>query len=331
MWAEETRASADGGPAVRPTSAAPAAVAAAAVRASADGAGPGARPAAGPTLVTQTMVLTRRLWRGYRRDPARNTSRFVVSAAMALLLASMEPAVAAATHIDSLQSLNNALGVVYLVLVSLSFDVAFEAQPFLAADRVVFYRERAARAYSPAPYALATAVVEAPYLLGQTLLFVLPVAGVVGAGASPGALLYVTVACVLTTAAMWLLAAALVAVTPIVFLASLLLSVLTSLSSLVAGYFAPFGLAPRFWGWTRFVNPSAFAVAGVASVLYGGVDTPITGAGDRPLRTVLENDYWFGGGQFPTPGAALGALGGACCVYAIFAYAGLRWLNFQTR
>ena len=242
----------------------------------------------------------------------------------------------APARVTSLQSLNNALGVVYLAVVSLAFDVSFEAQPFLAAERVVFYRERAAGAYGPAPFALATLAVEVPYLTAATLLYALPVAAAVGAAPSVGALAYFAAVAVLTTLALWLLAAALVHVTPIVFLASLLLSVLTALSSLLAGYFIPWGLAPPAWAWTRALNPAAYAVSGVASFLYGGgggggpvvADAP---GGPAPLADVLAATYWFGGGRFPSPGAALGGLAAVCGVCAGVAYAGLRWLNFQAR
>jgi hypothetical protein len=45
-------------------------------------------------------------------------------------------------------------------------------QPIVAAERVVYYRERAASMYSPMPYALAQGVAELPYLAAQAVLMV---------------------------------------------------------------------------------------------------------------------------------------------------------------
>lgn len=43
--------------------------------------------------------------------------------------------------------------------------------PMVGYERVVFYRERAASMYNPFAFGLALSVVEIPYLLMQTLIF----------------------------------------------------------------------------------------------------------------------------------------------------------------
>lgn len=45
-------------------------------------------------------------------------------------------------------------------------------QPVMSAERTVFYRERSSSYYSPGPYAIASGVVELPYLLAQSTLMV---------------------------------------------------------------------------------------------------------------------------------------------------------------
>ena len=47
-----------------------------------------------------------------------------------------------------------------------------QVQPVMAAERLVFYRERAASMYAPIPFAIATGVVEIPYLILQSGLMV---------------------------------------------------------------------------------------------------------------------------------------------------------------
>ena len=87
----------------------------------------------------------------------------------------MESGKGSADHIISLRESNNALGLLYLVAVVLSMDIAFEVQPFISSERAVYYRERAAGAALAGPQLLASAAVELPYLLAQTLLFAVPV------------------------------------------------------------------------------------------------------------------------------------------------------------
>ena len=45
-------------------------------------------------------------------------------------------------------------------------------QPTMAAERTVFYRERASAYYAPGPYSLATGIVELPYLAVQAVIMV---------------------------------------------------------------------------------------------------------------------------------------------------------------
>lgn len=49
---------------------------------------------------------------------------------------------------------------------------AITVQPLVAAERVVFYRERAAMLYAPGPYSLALGLAEIPYLLIQSIVMV---------------------------------------------------------------------------------------------------------------------------------------------------------------
>ena len=153
---------------------------AAARRASEDGRGRGATPPPRPRVWSFFKQHSMRAWRGYHRDPGRNTSRFLVTAVIALIISTMEAGKGKAEHVTSLKELNNALGLLYLVAVVLSMDIAFEAQPFLSAERLVYFREKAAGAALAGPQMLSAAVVELPYLLAQTMVFAVPVYLAVG-------------------------------------------------------------------------------------------------------------------------------------------------------
>ena len=214
-------------------------------------------------------------------------------------------------------------------------DVAFEAQPFVSSERLVYYRERAAGAALAGPQLLASAAVELPYLLAQTLLFAAPVYLAVGYDRSPGKFGFFFLVLSLVNAAMWLLAAALVQLTPAVFVASLCLSVACSLFSLLAGFMLPQPAMPPWWRWAFFANPVSYAMAAVAGSQYGDrsdvvvADAPA--GSPRELGALLSASYGFGGGGvFPSQWEAVAVLGAFCAVFAAGAYAGLR-MNWQKR
>ena len=136
-------------------------------------------------------------------------------------------------------------------------------------------------------------------------------------------------------AAMWLLAAALVQLTPAVFVASLCLSVACSLFSLLAGFMLPQPAMPPWWRWAFFANPVSYAMAAVAGSQYGDrsdvvvADAPA--GSPRELGALLSASYGFGGGGvFPSQWEAVAVLGAFCAVFAAGAYAGLR-MNWQKR
>ena len=318
-----------------PRSATAAAALAAARRASEDGRGRGAAPPERRGSLFHFRCHFVRNWRSYARDPSRNTARFLVTAAIAFIIATMESGKGTADRVVSLKELNNALGLLYLVAVVLSMDIAFEVQPFVAAERTVYWRERAAGAARPGPQMLASAAVELPYLLAQTLLFSVPVYWAVGYENSAAKFGFFFLVLSLVNAAMWLLATALVQLTPAVFIASLLLSVACSLFSLLAGFMLPRPLMPSYWKWAWFANPVSYAIAAVAGSQYGDRDDVFVAdapAGlPKELGALLSESYGFGGiGVFPSQWEAISVLCAFCALFAFGAYAGLR-MNWQKR
>ena len=139
----------------------------------------------------------------------------------------------------------------------------------------------------------------------------------------------------LVNAAMWLLAAALVQLTPAVFVASLCLSVATSLFSLLAGFMLPRPAMPPWWRWAFYANPISYAIAAVAGSQYG--DRADVLVADAPqgspmeLCALLSTSYGFGGaGVFPGQWGAVAVLYWFCAIFACGAYVGLR-MNWQKR
>lgn len=66
----------------------------------------------------------------------------------------------------------NIMGLIFSMSIFLGMLNCMAVQPVYGAERPVFYRERAARMYSPGPYALASALAELPYLAAQAIIMV---------------------------------------------------------------------------------------------------------------------------------------------------------------
>ena len=199
----------------------------------------------------------------------------------------------------------------------------------------MYFRERAAGAAFAGPSLLAASAVELPYLLAQTLLFAVPVYLAVGYERSASKFGFFFLVLSSLNAAMWLLAIALVQLTPAVFVASLFLSVFCSLFSLLAGFMLPKPAMPAFWRWAFYANPISYAMAAVAGSQYGHrndvfVEDAPSGF-PKELGALLSASYGFGGsGVFPSEWEAVAVLCAFCAVFAAGAYAGLR-MNWQKR
>ncbi|THG20017.1 hypothetical protein TEA_008551 [Camellia sinensis var. sinensis] len=78
------------------------------------------------------------------------------------------------------QDVLNGVGSMYTTIMFLATNACVSVLPVITADRVVFYRERAAEAYSAFPYAIAQVAIEIPYTLAQTLVYGIIVYAMIG-------------------------------------------------------------------------------------------------------------------------------------------------------
>ncbi|PPS08323.1 hypothetical protein GOBAR_AA12321 [Gossypium barbadense] len=69
------------------------------------------------------------------------------------------------------QDLFNAMGSMYAAVLFIGVQNASSIQPVVNVERTVFYREKAARMYSPMAYAFAQVAIELPYILVQTVTY----------------------------------------------------------------------------------------------------------------------------------------------------------------
>ncbi|KAJ0020073.1 hypothetical protein Pint_32396 [Pistacia integerrima] len=112
------------------------------------------------------------LWkqnRVYWRSPEYNVVRVAFTMVAALVFGSIFWDVS--SHRDTTKDLLMVMGALYAASLFLGVNSASSVQPIVSIYRTVFYRERAARMYSPFAYAVAQGVVEIPYIAVQTIIY----------------------------------------------------------------------------------------------------------------------------------------------------------------
>ncbi|KAJ4838233.1 hypothetical protein Tsubulata_050905 [Turnera subulata] len=105
------------------------------------------------SFLTQCLAcLWKQHW-SYWRNPPYTAVRFLLTTLIGILLGTMFWDLG--NKITKVQDLLNAMGSMYAAVLFLGVQNAASAQPVVAVERTVFYRERAAGMYSALPYALA--------------------------------------------------------------------------------------------------------------------------------------------------------------------------------
>ncbi|OMO66547.1 ABC-2 type transporter [Corchorus olitorius] len=98
-----------------------------------------------------------------RRDRNANSTREVAKKGMVLPFTPLA--------MRDANELTMITGAMYIAVMFLGVNNCQTAQPVVAIERTIFYRERAAGMYSALPYALAQVIVEVPYVLTQSAYY----------------------------------------------------------------------------------------------------------------------------------------------------------------
>ncbi|KAK1592033.1 hypothetical protein Q3G72_018095 [Acer saccharum] len=113
------------------------------------------------------------LWKqhlSYWRNPAYNLARLVFMIFAAFLFGTLFWQ--KGKEINNEQDLFNLLGSLYTAVIFLGINNCSSAQPYVATERTVLYRENFAGMYSPWAYSFAQVTIEVPYLMVQSIIYV---------------------------------------------------------------------------------------------------------------------------------------------------------------
>lgn len=274
-----------------------------------------------------TTCLWKQFW-AYWRSPSYNLVRLSFSFFTALLLGIIYWQ--QGTKINDQKDLLKMMGAMYGAMLFIGVNNCSSVQPFVDVEHQVFYREKAARMYSPIVYALAQVVVELPYTLFQTVVYGLITYSVIGFYWSVNKLfwyLFVTLCTFLYFTYYGMLT---VAVSPNVQVASVIAAVFYSIFNLFSGFLIAKPQIPGWWVWYYWICPLAWTLNGLITSQYGDMRKKINIDG-KPQQAVEDflKDYF--GFQRDFLGVVAAVLVIFPVLFALLFSISVSRLNFQKR
>lgn len=264
----------------------------------------------------------------YWRNPQYNAIRFFVTIILGLMFGAIFWGKGEEIHKQ--QDLLNLLGAIYAAVIFLGSINTSSVQAIVAVERTVFYRERAAGMYSALPYALAQAGIEAIYVAVQTICYSLLLYPMIGFEWKAGKFLWFYYFMFTSFIYFTLYGMMLVALTPGVQFAAIVMAFLLSFWNLFTGFLIPRTQIPVWWRWYYWASPNAWSLYGLITSQLGdkGSLIQVPGEGDMAIKQFLKDFLGYDYGFLPAVAAA--HIGWCLLFFFVFAY-GIMFLNFQRR
>ncbi|EIE25913.1 ATP-binding cassette transporter [Coccomyxa subellipsoidea C-169] len=218
-------------------------------------------------LGSQLGQLLVRNARCYWRTPDYNATRMAISFGVALIFGSMYWMRATRRLLP--KDILNIQGALYFCTFFMGIVNSLIVQPVAAAERTVFYRERAAGMYSVAAYSLAMGLVEVMYNMFQAILYSSIVYFMVGFSSSAGSFFWFAFFMFATLQYCTMYGIMAVAVTPNLMMAAVLSSAFFAMWNLFAGFIIPKPRIPDYWSWYYYLNPFAWSIYGLVASQLG--------------------------------------------------------------
>lgn len=266
----------------------------------------------------------------YWRSPDYNATRILMTCLTALVYGivyinqgKLHPPVEVAT-------VQNIMGMGFSIAIFLGMFNAMNVQPLCTAERMVFWRERAASMYSPFPFALAMGLSELPYLVVQTVLMACISYWMVGFAASAWKFFYFLALFFLCLTMYSCLGQMLVFATPNQLMAQLLVAALNQIFTIFNGFLQPLSIMPRGWQWLNRISPTTYILQGIScSQLCDNHDVLILPGGQTTTISAFMSSYFDYKQSFIW--WCLAIVGGYCCFFVLVSTVLIRYVSFQKR
>ncbi|KAK0584985.1 hypothetical protein LWI29_021690 [Acer saccharum] len=282
------------------------------------------------SFLTQCNACFWKQQKSYWRHSKYNGVRFVMTTCIAVLFGLIFWNMGQKT--SKQQDLFNLLGAMYSAVLFLGSSNAMAVQPVVSVERTVFYRERAAGMYSALPYAFAQVAIEVIYVTIQTIIYSLILYSMIGFEWQVGKFFWFFYFILMCFIYFTLYGMSLVALTPGVQFAAIIMSFFLSFWNLFAGFMIPRSQIPVWWRWYYWGSPVAWTLYGVLTSQVGDINTTLQMSGSANTNTTVRGYLKdsFGMERDFLPYVAIAHIGWVLLFLFLFAY-GIKFLNFQRR
>ncbi|XP_056162933.1 pleiotropic drug resistance protein 3-like [Syzygium oleosum] len=226
----------------------------------------------------------------YWRSPKYNLVRLLFITASSLLCASL--LWQKGKEINDEQDILNILGSLFAFVQVTGIGSCTSVLPFVAAERIVVYRERFAGMYSSWSYSFAQVVIEIPYIFLQAVLFVLITFPAIGFYVSFYKVFWYFYTMFFTLLYSNYFGMMLVSLTPTYQVAALFVSFSYTMFNLFCGFLIPGPEIPVWWRWFYWICPNAWSLRGLLSSQYGDIHKEITVHGQQTTISAFLESYF---------------------------------------
>ncbi|CAJ1898763.1 unnamed protein product [Sphenostylis stenocarpa] len=279
------------------------------------------------SFITQCMAcLWKQHW-SYWRNNQYTAQRFLYTIAVALLFGSIYWDLG--SKIKKQQDLFNAMGSMYAAVLLLGIKNANSAQPLVAVERTVFYREKAAGMYSALAYAFAQVVIELPYILLQSVVYSIIVYAMIGFEWTVTKFFWYLFFMYLTFLYFTYYGMMSAAMTPNPSIAVILSSGFYEVWNLFSGFVVPRPRIPVWWRWFYWGNPVAWTLYGLVTSQFGDIQDQIGFNGKSATVEDFLRSYF--GFKHDFLGVVAAVLIGFAVTFAFIFAIAIKLFNFQRR
>ncbi|XP_050366568.1 pleiotropic drug resistance protein 1-like [Argentina anserina] len=212
------------------------------------------------------------LWKqhlSYWRNPPYSAVRLIYTTMMAIVFGILFWGLGSKRQKQ--QDLFNLLGSMYSAILFIGIQNASSVQPVISIERIVFYRERAAGMYSAFPYAFGQVVIEIPYTLVQTILYVVVVYTMIGYDWTVSKFCWHFFFMYFCFLYYTLYGMMIVAITPNAMVAAVLSSSIYPLWNVFSGLIIPKTRIPIWWRWFYWLCPISWTLYGLIASQFGDI------------------------------------------------------------
>ncbi|KAL4336498.1 hypothetical protein AHAS_Ahas12G0016200 [Arachis hypogaea] len=274
-----------------------------------------------PFLVQCLACLWKQHW-SYWRNPLYTAVRFFATVLVSLIFGTIFWKLG--DKYSSSQDIFNAMGVAVLFI---GIQNSASVQPVVAIERVVFYKERAARMYSALPYAIAQVMIELPYIFAQAVTYGVIVYAMIGFEWNVKKLFWYIFFMYFTFCYFTFYGMMAVAATPNHHIGSILAAAFYGIWNVFSGFVIPRTRMPVWWKWYCWVCPVSWTLYGLVASQFGDI-THVMESEPISVQDFIRLYYGF---KHDIIGVCAIMVSGFAVLFALIFAVAIKLFNFQKR